>query len=162
MERISAGVLALLVLGVAGCADYGTRNFGTQRGSQEQTRVTSLPPLSLPPILTEHSMTAGAAAVPDQPAPGTSQATAVSSARAHRAAAQASGGPSSSGESSLLDAAGPSVAGDIRTQVDQDAQIGRADPRYSDALLAAPTGPREPAPGPLIQRGSKSWLDSIF
>jgi hypothetical protein len=158
MERIHAGIAALLALGMAGCADYGTRSFGSSRGTQEQTRVTSLPPLSLPPILTEHAQSEGAPPQPGQPAPGTLQAraSAPSGGTARR------GAPPSSAESSLLDAAGPSAPGDIRTRVDEDAQIGKADPRYSDALLSRSDGPSASLGGPLIQRGDKSWFDSIF
>jgi len=45
-------LLAGLVL--SGCApDYGTRQFGITRDAQDQTRVATPAPLSLPPLLTE-------------------------------------------------------------------------------------------------------------
>lgn len=154
MRRIirpeSGCALLLACLALAACSDEGTRQFGVRRDVQEQTRVTTPPPLSLPPILTERNLT------PDVPsAPGT-QAAALAGPAGGPAAGAPTGRPSA-GEESLLDAAGPSVSGDIRQRVDQDAQIGRADPTFTNSLLSAPTSQQ-----PMIQRGGKSWLDSIF
>ena len=152
-------VVALAVLALAGCSEYDTRPYGVGRGAPEQTRVASPAPLSLPPILTEGRARA------DSPPAGVGplgSAAAPATGRASFESSSGSGSPPSSGEESLLDASGPSAPDDIRTKVDQDAQIGRADPGYSDALLFGPVGPRGPGGAPIIQRESKSWLDGIL
>lgn len=144
-------LLATVVL--AGCTDYGTRQFGVRRDQQGQTRVTTPPPLSMPPILTERET-----ADKGGPAPGT-QASALAASVPRSGASAAAPSP---GEATLLDAAGPSAPADIRQKVDQDAQIGRADPGLSNALLFGPAGTGQTAQQPIIQRESKSWLDRIF
>ncbi|MBN9563097.1 MAG: DUF3035 domain-containing protein [Alphaproteobacteria bacterium] len=157
--RVAAGLSMLLAcpLLLAGCADYGTRQFGMRRDAQGQTHVMTPPPLSQPPILTNRSMARGETG----PAPGTQ------AAQEARAASAAQGGtaaaPPSAGEEALLDASGPSAPGDIRARVDQDAQIGRADPGLSDQLLFGQAGQRGQAGGqPMIQREDRSWFDRIF
>ena len=156
--RVAAGLSMLLAcpLLLAGCADYGTRQFGVRRDGQEQTRVMTPPPLSRPPILTQRSMARGESG----PAPGTQ---AAQEARAASAAQAAAAAPPSAGEEALLDASGPSAPGDIRARVDQDAQIGRADPGLSDQLLYGQAGQRGPTgEQPMIQREDRSWFDRIF
>ncbi len=152
-------VVALLTLALAGCSDDDTRFYGTDRAAPEQTRLANPAPLSLPPILTEtraRADSAPAKAGPPDSVAGLTQSRDSVNSRAR------SGLPPSSGEEALLDASGPSAPDDIRTKVDQDAQIGRADPGYSDALLFGPLGPRVPGRAPIIQRESKSWLDDIL
>jgi hypothetical protein len=155
-----AAVLSLLLGGpvlLAGCADYTTRQFGVRRDAQEQTRVMTPPPLSLPPILTKRSMSRD----DDSPAPGTQAAQEARAASARHDAAPSA--PPSAGEESLLAASGPSAPGDIRRKVDQDAQIGRADPALSDQLLYGQAGQRGPTgEQPMIQREDRSWFDRIF
>ena len=156
--RVAAGYSLLFACPIllAGCTDYGTRQFGVRRDPQEQTRVMTPPPLSLPPILTQRTVSRDSG-----PAPGTSQAAAEAAASARRGAAP--GTAPSAGEESLLDASGPSAPGDIREKVDQDAQIGRADPALSDQLLYGQAGQRGQAgQQQMIQREDKSWLDRIF
>ncbi len=143
-----AGVGPMLVM-LAGCTDYGTREFGVQRGRQEQTRVTSPPPLSMPPILTQDAaggdQTADLRSSPPQSATGETP---------HQAAPVAP----SQGEAALLDESGPSANANIRDKVDHDAQIGKADPALSNSLLFGADTSQQP----IIQRGSKSWWDRIF
>ncbi len=159
--RVAAGCSLLLACPglLAGCADYGTRQFGVRRDAQEQTRVMTPPPLSLPPILTQRTLSRG-----DGPAPGTQAAAdeaAASSAKRGGGASPAAA--PSAGEESLLEASGPSAPGDIRQKVDQDAQIGRADPGLSDQLLYGQAGQKGGAgQPPMIQREDRSWLDRIF
>ncbi len=157
--KVAAGCSVLLVspLMLAGCADYGTRTFGVHRDAQEQTRVMTPPPLSLPPILTQRNMSRN----DNGPAPGTQAAEEAGASAARRGAAPAA--PPSPGEESLLEASGPSAPGDIRQKVDQDAQIGRADPGLSDQLLYGQAGQRGAAgEKPMIQREDRSWFDRIF
>jgi len=157
--RVSAGrsLLFACPLLLAGCADYGTRQFGVRRDPQEQTRVMTPPPLSLPPILTQRTMGRG----DNGPAPGTQAAQEARAASAEPGATPAA--PPSAGEEALLDASGPSAPGDIRDRVDQDAQIGRADPALSDQLLYGQAGQRGPTgEQPMIQREDRSWFDRIF
>jgi len=142
---------------LAGCADYGSRQFGVRRDAQEQTRVMTPPPLSQPPILTQRTMARGQTG----PAPGTQAAQEARAAAAGQGAAPAA--PPSAGEEALLDASGPTAPGDIRARVDQDAQIGRADPALSDQLLYGQAGQRGPTgEQPMIQREGRSWFDRIF
>jgi len=157
--RVAAGRSLLLACAIllAGCADYGTRQFGVRRDGQEQTRVTTPPPLSLPPILTQRTIERG----DNGAAPGTRAADQVGTASDGSGAP--SGAPPSAGEESLLAASGPSAPGDIRQKVDQDAQIGRADPKLSDQLLYGQAGQQAPAgEQPMIQREDRSWFDRIF
>ncbi len=166
MSRIvERSVVVLAVVALGACTEYGTRSYGVGRGGQEQTRVTSPAPLSLPPILTEARAAADAPPAEGGAVARGSDGTATGPGAARRTPASppTSGAPPSSGEESLLDASGPSAPGDIRQKVDQDAQLGRAAPGYSDALLFGPTGPRVAGQAPIIQReGRGSWLDAIF
>lgn len=134
-----AGSALLAALVLAGCApDYGTRQFGITRNAQEQTRVTTPAPLSLPPILTERSSEPAAA---QEATSGAAPARTVSP---------------SAGEASLLDATGPSAPGDIRARVNQDAQLGQVDPATANTILYG-----QPAQQPIRQR-SQSWLGRLF
>lgn len=158
--RVAAGLSLLLAcpLLLAGCADYGTRQFGVRRDAQEQTRVMTPPPLSLPPILSQRSMGRG----DNSPAPGT-QAAQEARAAASAERDVASAAAPSAGEEALLDASGPSAPGDIRQRVDQDAQIGRADPGLSDQLLYGQASQRgSTGEQPMIHREDRSWFDRIF
>ncbi len=156
MRRIGSKRFVILALvSLAACSEDATRNYGVGRGGQEQIGTMTPAPLSLPPILTETRLGADASR-----APGPGDTAPMGGVAPARPPLQASA-PPSAGKSSLLDAAGPSAPGDIRDRVDQDAQIGRADPGYSDALLFGPTGPRAGQP-PIIQREPKSWYDGIL
>ncbi|MBO0710644.1 MAG: hypothetical protein J2P47_05110 [Acetobacteraceae bacterium] len=133
-------LLAGLVL--SGCSqDYGTRQFGITRDPQEQTRVATPAPLSLPPILSERM---------------TDQATSASQAGPGTPSGPTRSAAPSAGEESLLDAAGPSAPGDIRTRVNQDAQLGQVDPTTANTILYG-----QPAQQPIVQR-DKSWLGRLF
>jgi hypothetical protein len=159
-NRVAAGCSLLLACSglLAGCVDYGTRQFGVRRDAQEQTRVMTPPPLSLPPILTQRTLSRDGA-----PAPGTQAAADQAAASSAKNGGAPPVAAPSAGEESLLDASGPSAPGDIRQKVDQDAQIGRADPGLSDQLLYDQAGQsgRTGQP-PMIQREDRSWLDRIF
>jgi len=162
MSRIARqSIVVLALVALTACTEYGTRAYGVGRGGQEQIRVTSPAPLSLPPILTEARAAADAPPAEDRAA-GRGSAPPSTGPQAARASSTSVASPSS-GEESLLEASGPSAPGDIRRKVDQDAQIGRADPGYSDALLFGPLGPRAAGQAPIIQRESSgSWLDGIL
>ncbi len=155
-RSLAAG--ACLVLSLAGCSDYGTREFGVRRDLQERTRVVSPPPLSQPPILAQRAVRSD-----DQPAVEAEAAvpSAASSNAASRTPASPTpaspAAPASEGEMVLLGEAGPPARADIREKVDQEAQLGRVDPGRSDAILFG-----QPSQHDIIQRGSSSWWDRIF
>ena len=138
---------ACLALCLAGCSDYGTREFGVRRDLQEQTRVVSPPPLSQPPMLAQRAVRSE-----DQPTTETEAAPSPASPGPASPAA-----PASEGEMVLLGEAGPPARTDIRQKLDQEAQLGRVDPGQSDAILFG-----QPSQHDIIQRGSSSWWDRIF
>ena len=127
---------------LSGCSpDYGTRAFGITRDPQEQVRVATPAPLSLPPILTERTTDQANSAV---------QAGTATAPSPIRSAAP------SAGEESLLDASGPSAPGDIRSRVNQDAQLGQVDPNTANTILYG-----QPTQRPIVQQ-DRSWLGRLF
>jgi hypothetical protein len=152
IPRLSlAALTGAAVLAAAGCSDTGVRRFGTASAGGSEIRATAPPPLSVPPSLSDRPSRAGAA--PDEtPA----QASAATPPDQDRAA------PVSTGQDAIIDAAGPSAPANIRQRVEQDQQIRHQDQGFTDQLLFGQPGVSAGAQTPLIQSGSKSWLDSIF
>ena len=149
MSRIArATVIAAAGLTLGGCANYESRSFGGGRDGQDPTQVAGPPPLSLPPILAERGLAVDAPSAEDGTAPATPANGAVA--------------PPTPGEESLLEETGPAAPGDIRSRVEQDAQVARAGVSASNALLYGPVAPRRPDQPPIIQRESKSWLGGIL
>jgi Protein of unknown function (DUF3035) len=143
-----AGLAALALSACA--ADDATRKFGTTRDGPDEVRVTSRPPLSVPPLLAQRPPRAGAPRA-DEAAPA--DLTAENGRE-----------PVSPGQGALLDAAGPSAPPNIRQRVDQDAQLRRQDQGFTDELLFSPPGAGQSVGGeaPIIQQGGKSWLGGLF
>ncbi len=143
----SLALSGLAVLAAAGCSDTGVRHFGTAAAPGNEVRAMAPPPLSVPPSLSDRPRHRGA--------PSDDQAVAVAPDTGETA-------PVSAGQDALLEAAGPSAPADIRRRVDQDQQIRHHDQAFTDQLLFGQPGGTAAGQAPLIQSGSKSWLDSIF
>jgi len=147
-SRRAACLGAGLTLFLAGCNSDTTmtRSFGQDSATGSEQRITSRPPLSLPPEYTLRPERPGVvrpvAGPADQAAPGTP-------------------GRNSAGQSALLDAAGPAAAPDIRTKVNDDAQMETTVQGFTDQLMTFQRPPDQP---PIIQRGSSSggFLGRLF
>ena len=137
-----------LAMSLAACNSETTmtRSFGQGTNTADEQRITSRPPLSLPPEYTLRPERPGVvrpvAGPSGQPAPGVP-------------------GRNSAGQSALLDAAGPAAAPDIRTKVNEDAQMETAVQGFTDQLMTFQRPPDQP---PIIQRGSSSggFLGRLF
>lgn len=133
----------MLAMGACSNADSSLgRSFGQGSGGDE-VRVTSRPPLSLPPEFTMR---------PDRPGVIRPVAAPQPTAPAARVSA---------GQEALLDAAGPAAAPDIRTKVNEDARLESPDQGFTDQLMTWQRPAEQP---PIIQRGSSSggFLGRLF
>ena len=180
--RIPALSLCGLLALSACSSDELTRNFGLVRDAPDEFRVTTRAPLSMPPDLS---------ALPT-PQPGTARPQELTQEQA----AQAVLSPDSvleqakvqrsPGQQALVAAAGPAPPKDIRTRVDSDSQLDRADRSFTDRLMfwksPSPTGTvvdakresqrlrqdaalgQSPQTGdtPIIQRKRQGLFGSIF
>ncbi len=140
----------LAAVAAAGCSDTGVRHFGTAAPGGGEIRAVAPPPLSMPPSLSERAI---------RPDAARDEAPAQASAET---APDATTAPVSPGQGALVEAAGPSAPANIRQRVEQDRQIRHHDEAFTDQLLFGQTPNAAGAQAPLIQSGSKSWLDSIF
>jgi hypothetical protein len=166
-SRLGSGCALVLLgglgLSLAGCnADTSlARSFG--QGSSgtpaNELRVGSRPPLSLPPEFTMRPERPGVVrSIPASPAPGQASA----SAAPRPGGGTVTGGRPSAGQSALVDAAGPSAAPDIRTRVNEDAQMETPEQGFTDNLLSWQRPADQP---PVIVRGSSgsgSFLSRLF
>lgn len=146
----AALVLAGLAVSLTACNSETTmtRSFGQSGAAADELRVTSRPPLSLPPEFTMR---------PDRP--GVIRPVA-SPAAGHGAASPSPATPPSAGQSALLDAAGPAATPNIRTRVNEDAQLEAPDQGFTDLLMG---WQRPDGQAPVIQRKSSGgFLSRIF
>jgi hypothetical protein len=146
-RTLSLGVgLAMVLAACSNSETTMTRSFGQGTNTVDEQRITSRPPLSLPPEYTLRPERPGV--VRPVSAPPTSQ--------------QAASGPVSAGHAALLDAAGPAASPDIRARVNEDAQMESASNGFTDELMTFQRPPDQPA---VIQRGSSSsggFLSRLF
>ena len=185
-RRIRSHLLPLLLLcplfalGACGDTDSLTRTFGLTRDAPDEFQVTTRAPLSMPPDYTLRPPRPGASRPQELPLSTQAEATLVPEA--------ALGGNTqqTTGQQALVAAAGPSAPGDIRRQVDAEAQMDRPGHDLTDRLLfwrdAPPPGTvvdpkreskrlrenaalgQNPESGdtPIIQPQRKSLLDGLF
>jgi len=149
------GSAALLVAGFALAACGGdettqVRSFSGGSATAE-VRITSRPPLSLPPDYTR------------RPERGSDSAPGVASPSTSRPPVAGSGvvsGPPSTGQSALVSAAGPAAPADIRTRVNEDAQVEMTNRALTDELMSW----QRPADQPRLidNKSSKGFLSRIF
>ena len=126
----------LLTLAACGNADSSLgRSFGQGGAAADEVRVTSRPPLSLPPEFTLR---------PDRPGVIRPIAAAPAATPAR---------PTSAGQEALLDASGPAATPDIRTRVNEDARMEAPAQGFTDQLMTWQRPPEQPA---IIQRGPSS------
>jgi uncharacterized lipoprotein len=188
--RPSGAAALVLALCLAACGSGElARTFGIARDSPDEFTVTTRAPLSMPPDLSLPPPRPGASRPQEQSSPQAAEAAlAPQTALAPAPGVQPAAGQAgfSPGEAALLQASGPPAPADIRNQVDQEAALEQPGQSFTDWLMfwRSPDEPgvvvdpqkeaqrlRENAalgqsPGqgdtPVIQRKSKSLLDSIF
>lgn len=185
MRQISLRVLILsAALGATACGgDEGlSRTFGLVRDAPDEFRVTTRAPLSMPPEFTLRPPRPGAS----RPQELTERMQAEQVLVPQLALEGAANTRPSAGQEALLAASGPSAPTDIRTQVDQDAQLDTGNRGFTEQLLfwrtPEPQGiavdPEREAKRlrenaalgqgtaagdtPIIQRRRRSLLGSIF
>ncbi len=175
-------LLALLALaalsGLAGCSGTDvTRSFGLVRDAPDEFTVTTRAPLSMPPNFSVQPPRPGASRPQEASAAQAGAATLVPQAALMQPAA------ASSGEQSLLNAAGPAAPADIRAKIDADSAMVQTNRSFTDRLLfwraPAPKGtvvdpqaearrlrenaalgqPTDTGDTPIIQPKAKSLLD---
>jgi len=154
VARASA-VLLVAGLSLAACGGEDAaqvRGFSGGAAAAE-VRVTSRPPLSLPPDYTR------------RPERGPDRAADASLAppAGGRPAVPGSGtvsGPPSTGQSALLSAAGPAAPADIRVKVNEDVQVEMTNRALTDELMSW----QRPADQPRLidNKASKGFLSRIF
>jgi hypothetical protein len=182
MMKISAPVLLLAPLLLAGCADTA-RNFGLTRDAPDEFQVTTRAPLSMPPSLGNLPTPRPGASRP-QELSAREQAESTLVPGAGLAAARA---PQSTGERALLSSTGAAVPDNIRDRVDEESmRLERVDRTIVDRALfwrpapAAPGIPVDPTresqrlrenaalgrdlsegATPIIQPTRRPWYDAL-
>ena len=146
--RASAVLLAAgLALAACGDDEAQVRSFSGGAAAAE-VRVGSRPPLSLPPDFSRRPEReldrAPESARPGPQGPGSGTVA----------------GPSSTGQSALLSAAGPAAPADIRVRVNEDAQVEMTNRALTDELM---NWQRPADQARLIDnKSTKGWLSRIF
>ena len=182
--------LRLLMLGAAlglsacgGNSEGLSRTFGLVRDAPDEFRVTTRAPLSMPPEYTLRPPRPGAARPQELSERQQAEQALVPQLALENAG---TGARQTMGQQALVAAAGPEAPTDIRTQVDQAAQLDTSNRSFTDQLMFwRPSEPQGVAVDPereakrlrenaalgqsttagdtpIIQRKSKSLLDSLF
>ena len=171
----------LLALGACS-GDELTRTFGLTRDAPDEFRVTTRAPLSMPPDMQT---------LPS-PQPGSSRPQELTQEQAAQAVLspdavlEQNKAPPSAGQQALVAAADPAAPRDIRSRIDNEAYLDRADRSFTDRLMfwKSPPPPgtvvdakresqrlrqdaalgQSPQIGdtPIIQRKKQGLLGSIF
>ncbi len=133
----------LLILLLVGCSDDSmTRNFSLSRDAAPENIAATRMPLSMPPGLAMRPARPGAM-VPTRPdAPATEQAA------------------GSTGQETLVQAAGPATSSDIREVINENSGLVYPDPGFEQQLMSW-----TPPPGytPVIMPPPKGgWISRIF
>jgi hypothetical protein len=144
-------VALLSLIPLAACGnDQTSRPIGLSRDAPSELTVRNNAPLSMPPDLSVRASSPGA---------GNAQ-------EASSAPAAAPAGGLDAGEQALVEAAGPTAPGDIRREVDRDAQVDRVDRSFSDRLMVWTPPPSIQTAGEtsrMIQSSRPSgFMSSIF
>lgn len=180
-RRLTKFAAIACLAGLAACGEDVSRTIGLTRDAPDEFTVTTRAPLSMPPDFTLRP-----------PRPGASRPQELSErqqAEATLAPATALGGQTvsmSPGQQALVAAAGPAAPRDIRTKVDEDAQLDQPGRSFTDRLMFwkdTPPGGTSVDPAresqrlrqnaalgqsvetgdtPIIQRRRQGILDSIF
>jgi hypothetical protein len=177
-----AVALAACAATLAGCSgDQFGRTFGFIHDAPDEFTVTTRAPLAMPTSFT---------LPPPHPGVGRPQETSErTQAELALVPQMALGGPaegSSPGQQALVQAAGPAVAPDIRTEVDQEARADRPSEGITDKLLfwrkSPPPGivvdpqkeaqrlrenaalgqSQETGDTPIVQPKKRAWLEGLF
>jgi hypothetical protein len=171
---------SLILLG--GCSsDKLARTFGLTRDAPDEYTVTTRAPLSMPPDYNLRPPRPGAPRPQEQSERQQAQET-----LAPQMALNAPQGSASPGQTALLDQTGPAAPGDIRNQVDQDANNAANDDGFVDKVLywrkpntqavqvdapaeaqrlrqdAALGQPPNVGDTPIIQQKKQGWFSSLF
>ena len=177
--------LTCAALGLSACGgdENLSRTFGLVRDAPDEFRVTTRAPLSMPPEFTLRPPRPGAARPQELSERQQAEQALVPQLALENATSSSRATP---GQDALVSAAGPSAPSDIRTQVDQDAQLDTGNRAFTEQLMFWKT-PEEPGVAvdpereskrlrenaalgqntrsgdtPIIQRRRRSLLDSIF
>ena len=175
-------LLAGSVIGLAGCnSDELFRNLGFVHDAPDEFTVTTRAPLAMPPDFTLPPPRPGVPRPQEQ-----SERQQAEQALVPEMALGGQPAGNTPGQQALVQAAGPPAPGDIRTEVDEEAQRSRPSPGIADKLMfwrkPVPPGTvvdpekeaqrlrenaalgQSPEAGttPIVQPKKRGWLEGIF
>ena len=121
------------LISLAGCGESSlARSFGLTRDAPDEFAVTTQAPLSMPPDFNLRPPRPGVLRPQQRPEREQAEEALVPQLAL---TGPGGGGGMSRGQSILVDEAGPSVRGDIRQKVDQDASVEQASAGFLDRVL---------------------------